>query len=63
MKAQDIWNLVKPVIIIVLGALGYFFACDFFTRNVFIAIVVLSFILRGGSIINGIKAIIAAFKN
>lgn len=57
MKLDAIWALIKPVIIIVLAAIGYFSAGDFFIRNLFLAIVVLSFLFRGGSIVAGFVAI------
>lgn len=53
MDFKKIMGLFKPVITIVLGVIGYVFACNGFDRNIFLAIVVLSFILRGGAIIRG----------
>lgn len=60
MKLSAIWALVKPVIIITLAAIGYFSAEGFVVRNLFLAIVALSLLFRGGSIVAGFVAIYKA---
>ncbi|MGB0896871.1 MAG: hypothetical protein ACPGRW_06085 [Flavobacteriaceae bacterium] len=62
MNISAIWALLKPVIIITLTIVGYFFAPDFFTRNLFLAIAGLSILFRGGAIWAGIKEVFSALK-
>ena len=62
MKLSVIWALLKPVVIIALAVAGYFFANNFFARNVFLTIAILSFMFRGGAIVQGIKTIYLALK-
>ena len=59
-KVVDFWKLMKPIIIVVLAVFGYFFAENGISRNLFLAIVILSFIFRGEDIVKGFVNI---FKN
>lgn len=59
---KEIWGLVKPVIIIVLSVIGYFWASNFVTRNLFLAIIGLSIVFRGRAIWDGFVNIYNAFK-
>lgn len=59
MNWNKIWQLVKPVIIATLAGLGILFPNSFF----FTAILALSLLFRGASIIAGFKEIIRYIKS
>lgn len=59
MNWNKIWQLVKPVIIATLAGLGILFPNSFF----FTAILALSLLFRGKSIIDGFKEIIRYIKS
>ena len=56
---NKIWQLLKPVIIATLAALGMLFPNSLF----FVAILALSLLFRGGSIIAGFKEIYSYIKS
>ena len=55
-KAAIYWALIKPVIIVVIAGVGWFFTSGL-APKLFLAIIILSIIFRGGSIGRGFVAI------
>jgi len=62
MDAKAILNLVKPVIIVTIAVVGWMFSETFFSKNLFLAVAILSLVFRGKAILAGFKAIINVIK-
>lgn len=59
---KKFWAFAKPIAVIVIAFIGWVSACNGFDGKLFLAIIVLSIVLRGKSIGQGFMAIIGLFK-
>ena len=57
MNLEKMWGLAKPVVIIALCVIGYFFAANKFDQHLFTAIGGLSILFRGKAIWAGLDTI------